>query len=201
MKIRDYNSIKWSDNFCLDSTSSSGLSRLNSSVTTGYKCYQRNGKPSGWRVKLNGTEFMVHRIIWCLMYGSLDIKLVIDHLNGDPFDNSNKNLSMKSFRANSQNKAKRKSNVSGKTGVYKSTIYRNNIPFYFWTAQWNNEFCEMKRKSFSCFKYGEDTAFNLATKTRDFEIEKLNNSGLNYTPRHCGLTPVTSPVPSSVQPT
>jgi len=133
----DYNSIKWEDHFYIDHTSPSGLRWKRDTMggryykilvkekhsVAGSKIKHPCGLRHCWQVRLDSGTYVVHRIIWYLTYGSIAIDRVIDHLNGDPWDNSIANLELKTTKANSQNSQKRKDNTSGYTGV----VYKKNI--------------------------------------------------------------------------
>lgn len=73
-------------------------------------------------------------------------------------------------------------NTSGVVGVSRATDKRNGIQS--WRAQWNDLSGTMKMKSFSCNKYGDTEAFQLACEHRGAMIQKLNQQGAGYTGRH-----------------
>ncbi len=65
--------------------------------------------------RLDGKMIYVHRIIYKIMTG--DEPDQIDHINGDPSDNSWVNLRNVSNKVNQQNQKRRSDNTSGHTGV------------------------------------------------------------------------------------
>jgi hypothetical protein len=69
-------------------------------------------------VKINDRTYGAHRICWVLFHGKWP-KYEIDHINGDPSDNSIKNLRDVSRTVNQQNRKKAQTNnSSGLLGVY-----------------------------------------------------------------------------------
>lgn len=207
---RDYMSVTWEDHFYLDKNSPSGLSRSKDVYTgkgytqlkfkkgspAGSMGYNRGTTPSGWDVRVAGVKYKVHRIIWVMANKHLEEDKVIDHVNGNPFDNSIENLVVKTIQSNSQNQAKRSNNTSGITGVSQTDIKGTS----YWCSRWIDNSVRYS-KAFSIAKLGYETAKKLAIEHRNLQITLLNAAGASYTKRHCGLTPCTSPVPSSVQPT
>lgn len=200
MKRKDYNTIKWEDYFYLDETSPSGLRwkvdrmrgkghKITAAIVyagdvAGTLLTQTASQHNSWRVRLNGTGYLVHRVIHVMLYGSIDSDMVIDHLNGDGSDNTIQNLSLKNQRANNQNCRKRLDNTSGVAGVRMSTHLSRGIPYTNWVARW----CDVSRKecskAFSTNKYGYDEAFELAVAYRNEQIKLLNSAGQCYTERH-----------------
>jgi hypothetical protein len=68
----------------------------------------------------NGNKFYTayHRLIWCHYYGKWpDSNLVIDHKNGDHYDNTIKNLRLVTSTENNRNKSIPKDNKSGHVGI------------------------------------------------------------------------------------
>lgn len=83
-------------------------------------------------VRLNQTNYRVHRIIWKMMTGNEPDNL-IDHINGDRSDNRFGNLRPATYSQNNQNGKFRSSNTTGYKGVtydksrnkYQSSIWLN----------------------------------------------------------------------------
>lgn len=210
MKPKDYNNIKWKEYFYLDESSPSGIRWLNSprkgipaNQVAGNKFYKLDGRKSAWQVMLNNKSYVVHRIMWCMLNNCIDPMLVIDHIDGDPFNNTPVNLTVKTSRENGQNQKKYSTNKTGIVGVRYALgkpTETGYVPEY-WEASWVTLEKKGKAKRFSCHKYGYDQAFALAVAYRAEQISLLNAAGASYTPRHCGLTPAEPPVPSPVQPT
>jgi len=145
MKAKDYNLIQWEEHFYIDETSPSGL-RWARNVMFGnnnssFRCktgdpvgslnYNADNKPVFWRTGLKGSSYYIHRIIWCMHYGHIHNASVVDHINGDPSDNSLKNLRVVSQKLNTHNQSLRSSNTSGTTGV-------SRCRDKYYTATWMN---------------------------------------------------------------
>lgn len=87
------------------------------------------GSPNGdgyLRVRVNGIQFRVHRIIWLMTHGRWP-KGQIDHINGLPSDNRPENMREVTAQGNQRNQHIRADNTSGITGV----AAENG----FWTAR------------------------------------------------------------------
>lgn len=71
------------------------------------------------RVCANKTEYLGHRLVWCLCSGKdLISNLVIDHIDQDKSNNKINNLRLVTWSANAFNKALDKNNKSGVSGVF-----------------------------------------------------------------------------------
>lgn len=67
------------------------------------------------KVRIDGTVYKAHRVIWLYMTGHWPE--IVDHINGDTYDNTFENLRNVDFSANVKNAKRRKDNKSGVTGV------------------------------------------------------------------------------------
>lgn len=135
-----------------------------------------------WVVTYLGTKYQAQRIIWELFNGPIEDDLVIDHIDGDTNNNLIENLRLVTRSWNSQNQSINIKNRSGKTGVFK----RVHKGYEFWVATWVDLESKKKQKNFSCSKYGDEQARELAVSFRDKKIFELNSNGQCYTTRHCG---------------
>lgn len=149
----------------------------------GAKEYGRKGEPLAWRLTILGNRMQAHRAIWLLHYGSIEDGLVIDHLDGNPFNNKIENLAKKTTRANNQNLKLSVLNKTGVCGVFLEND-KNGIPRSY-TATWCNTdgFGCRKRFYFSRYK-DEEAAFVAAKEFREAVIEELKASGMQYSERH-----------------
>lgn len=57
--------------------------------------------------------FQAHRVIWELVYGAIEEGYVIDHIDGNPSNNSLSNLRLVTYSGNSRNRA----SIDGRNGV------------------------------------------------------------------------------------
>lgn len=181
---RDYNQNIFSELFYYDETSPSGLRYINNSKARGInKRYandvvgsiriNKTNNSSVWVVKIHQKAYVIHRVIWKIIYGHVDEDKVIDHIDGNPLNNTIKNLRLTSDIVNNRNTAKQSNNTSGVTGVYFDKRGR-------WRVMWTDSNTAKKMtKSFSIYKYG-DEAFELACKERKLQISKQKD----YSERH-----------------
>lgn len=147
----------------------------------GSREFRKNKEPIGWRIKFQWKNYLVHRIIWVLTHGSIDSKLIIDHLDGNPFNNMVENLSLKTPSGNSMNKRKYANNKTGVTGVYLADDGKGNS---YYQAQWYEINGDRKVKSFPINNLGEDVAKESAIIYREEQIQRLVAEGAAYTDRH-----------------
>jgi len=86
------------------------------------------GKVAGCRTRrgyvklcVDRTAHLAHRLAWLYVTGDDPTQWVIDHANGDPFDNRFCNLRICTNSQNNQNSMKQSNNSSGFKGVYLDT--------------------------------------------------------------------------------
>jgi len=128
------------------------------------------------KVMLEGKHYAVHRIILTLHGISISQKEVVDHIDGDPFNNRIDNLRVVTQAVNSRNQKKSRINTSGLTGV---CLHLNR----YWKAQWYED-SKLFAKYFSISRYGYDCAKELAYEYRAAKISELNNKNYKYSERH-----------------
>ena len=183
MNRLDYNK-NWSEHFQISEESPSGIIRVKDGKVAGNKSFNANGDSKAWKVGFEYNDYFIHRIIWVLVHGSIDPELVIDHNDGDPFNNKITNLSLKTRADNSRNQHKFRSNTTGITGV---TLFKNKQGYLEYIAHWQGDDGKRKLKYFSVKKFGEETAKALAVAYREEQIQRLISEGEGYTERH-GMT-------------
>lgn len=149
----------------------------------GSKEYGRKGEPLAWRLCIKGYRMQVHRVIWIITYGSIEDGFVIDHLDGNPFNNSINNLAKKTVRGNNQNVKLSRRNKTGVCGVFLEKNKRG-IPVSY-TATWWDIDGNPQRKRFYFNKYDSETAaLEAAKEFRESVVENLKASGMQYSDRH-----------------
>lgn len=141
----------------------------------GDEIFHAEDKDGYYRTKFlayNGSKNpMVHRVIYEFHNGKIPDGMSIDHINGNIQDNRIENLRCVTNAVNSRNVGISDRNQTGVLGVrYRE---RENLGGSY-IAFWSDECGTFKDKSFSCSKYGEEKAFELAVEYRKKVIEKLN---------------------------
>lgn len=142
----------------------------------------RNGSAHRWRVKPQGVKatYAVHRIVWALHH-PIDSSKVIDHIDGNPWNNRIENLREVCHKVNARNMKKSRTNKSGVTGV---CFKKNTDGNTYWIATWRDSDGRSKMKAFMTGCYGYEEAFRLACKYRKNVIDELNAKGSNYSRRN-----------------
>lgn len=143
----------------------------------------RRGKVAGykhssgyWVVRLNNVKYYSHRLVWEMHNDTITGAQQIDHRDGDKSNNEIGNLRLVSAKINARNLPMYKTNTSGVTCVFHREIKGKS----YWIARWRSE-GSTKERHFSCNKYGESVAKQLAIAKRNI---KLMEEGSNYTDRH-----------------
>jgi len=191
---RNYNDIDWKEVFYYDETSPSCLRWKNDVCSGQYKQFLNKSKHSEagsltirkcgysfWTVGHKKKTFFIHRIIWCLLRGSISDLLVIDHLDGDASNNKIINLSLKSNDENRRNMKMNKNNTTGMTGVSLITKRVRGIEYKYFRASVSSNKTRLV-KLFNIEEYAN--AFELACEWRKERIKELNEQGAGYTERH-----------------
>lgn len=146
--------------------------------STKYKGKTKTEK-AATELTFNGKVYKTSRIVWFLHFGPIPEGMVIDHLNGNPWDNRIENLACKTQKQNMQNQRKRLTNVSGVTGVYKTIISGNTYWVGFYEGK-SGQTC----KAFSCKILGNEEAKRQAIEFRQLGVLKINIEGESYTKEH-----------------
>lgn len=185
------NQINWHSYFIYDETSLSGLrwkvNRYHGKKLV--KIFRRIGDTvgsatvcRGYRVKLGNSLYFVSRIIF-EMHNNYKLKSsdVIDHVDGNKFNNSLTNLRLVNSTLNNRNVKKSVDNTSGVVGVGRQTDKNGCVS---WVSTTYNLDGTRTRKCFSENKYGAEEAFRLACQAREILLAELNAEGAGYTERH-----------------
>lgn len=186
--------INYSDYFVVDPESPTGL-RWRDDVVRMYTSKQSGtsvaGQPAGVKriikgrsdsivVLLRGKIYIVSRVIWEMVNGTIPEGYIIDHLDGDALNNKIENLACKTRGENMQNRKLDKRNNTGVPGV--SYLESAGVPRYL--ARYQDQNKKARTKAFRLSKYGDD-AFRLACEWRLENLKRLNEEyGLKYTDRH-----------------
>lgn len=169
----NYNNPEFNQTFTYSENSASGLWRDNNVLAGSIRTTKETPLIQAWFVKHKSVAYAVHRIVWYLHHGYISDELIVDHIDGNPLNNKINNLRLVSQEVNNKNHAKQKNNKTGITGVY----YEKSSKRYRVTWSSNSE---KYQKSFSCTKYGDELALELATA---FRMKILSELG-DYSERH-----------------
>lgn len=163
----------------------SGRYRNQVHVRAGDIAGTQSGSNPYWQVKLNGVLLLCHRVIYEMHHGSIGEDYFVDHFDRDKQNNKIGNLRRVFRTGNARNSSKRSDNSSGVTGVHLNvSTNRSGSISCSWRATWNSLAGKINGKAFSCNKYGDDVAFQLACDYRKNMIEELNKQGAGYTSTH-----------------
>ena len=146
------------------------------------------GEPIGWKgkdgygyVRANGKLLKIHHVVMTLNDIEIPKGFVVDHIDGNCFNNDVSNLRCVSFSENLRNQKKYDNNTSGATGVW----WQKNKQGSTWAvACCHSKNGKRLTKSFSVKKLGLLPAFRDAVLYRDKMIHELNKEGFGYTERH-----------------
>jgi len=133
-----------------------------------------------YQLKLGYNNCQNHRIVWEMFNGEIPEGFVVDHIDGNPSNNTIENLRVCTNQENAYNSKKSKLNKSGISGI---SIKDNGTGTLYVTAQWNYS---GKRccKNFSIAKYGYDIAFELAVAARNAALKTIQETGINIHEGH-----------------
>lgn len=180
--------MDWDYYFYYDETSPSGLrNKVKRGTKTRIDAIAGHKHPRDyWYVTVAGKTYPVHRIVYELV-NSVKIKEgnVIDHIDGNSYNNNVSNLREVPWIINSRNSKRNCSNSSGVPGV---TLDEKNKGEFYWLAYWTEADGNRNTESFSVSRYGDTVAFLLACGTRYAAICRLNSEGAGYSEDH-GLRP------------
>ena len=162
--------------------SPTGLFRLGPRGELVAGCFKSNkdGTPKCVDVSIKNKRYKAHTIIWLLHGNTIKDGFVIDHLDGNPFNNKIENLQSKPKKLNHRNNKMCKRNKTGVNGVCR--VGKTNMEYY--KVTWYNLQGRTCSKHFSIKRYGEAEAFRLACEHRRKVISELNTEGAGYTDRH-----------------
>lgn len=135
-----------------------------------------------WTVTHRQKEYIVSRVIYCLTYGSIPSDKLIDHIDGDKFNNNVKNLRLVDHEINGRNRKKNANNKTGHTGISRVTI-PNRANSY---NEYYRVLIKLKSrkitKSFNIAVFGEELALQKAVEYKQSLSDLLQSDG--YTERH-----------------
>lgn len=142
-------------------------------------CASKRNHGTVYSVADTGLNRLAHRVVWFLCTGEdPGAGFVIDHIDGNPSNNTVSNLRKVTVLENNRNVCLRTDNTSGYKGV-------NYSKEGFFVASWYESMKDC-RKAFSCLKYGNDVALALAIEYRHRVVRKQQSLGVGLSERHVG---------------
>ena len=124
--------------------------------------YNSKGEIESFFVKINASLYSACRIVMVLNGEKLSEELVVDHIDGNPTNNSINNLRQISSRVNSLKKRISSNNTTGIPGVQFGN-YRGSL---YYTVNYLDNNKKPRLKYFSFYKLGKEEALQQAIKFR-----------------------------------
>lgn len=145
--------------------------------SVGTKQFMRKGTPHCWRVRIFKINYQIHRVIWELVNGKIPIGKIVDHINGNQFDNRIENLRLVDLAINARNAKRRKDNKTGCHGV-RVTTNKQGRKYVVATYKLNKKpIC----KVWSLSKITIEQALKEAKEWRKTKLTELDNE---FMPQH-----------------
>ena len=179
--------INWEDYFTYSESSPTGL--RNKFDRYGGKnkksIVAKEGDVAGYvasngygHVTVDYKGYLSHRVIWEMYNGNIPPRKFIDHIDGNPGNNSLSNLRLVESSGNGRNKLPRDGRLTG----VRATIYRGSIQS--WSAYWKEKDKKQEIVYFSVKSLGFEKAFESAVEKRLEMVKYLNSIGEDYSLRH-----------------
>ena len=147
-------------------------------------CFRKraDGEPKCVDFIYHGKKYLVHNIVYEIFNG-FKSGTIVDHIDGNPWNNNPSNLRDVSLAINARNVRKSKRNNTGVVGVSKTSA--SNGKYWYYEAFVSCLLTgKLIRKKFSINFLGEVEAFRLACTWRESQMNILNTNGAGYTDRH-----------------
>ena len=199
--MKKHSSLEWSKYFYLCDSSPTGIrwavfnraikpeSRRYKGDIAGFKKSIGGGKHDYYRVKVCGTNYAVHRIVWEMRNGTIPDGHVVNHKDGDTFNNSVDNLETcpqihnMRRRKDHSGRGVSRANKTGVTGVSFSVKWnkeRTGKVEYF-VAYYTNPLTSINEsKHFRIDTLGKEVAFAFAVDWRESNIRAIQDKGYGY---------------------
>lgn len=198
----NYNSVDWKSIVEYDENSPSGLSwkinimsgkyqqiqKIKTGDFAGNKHFQGK-RPHAWTIGYKGERYYIHRIVWILKFENIPDNMVIDHIDGNPFNNKITNLRLVTQHVNARNRKLLPQNKTGVNGVCINSKHRKSgkIDTYI-VITWKDYKSgkgKYKRKAFDILDFNsQESALEFGRIYREDIIANLNDGSPEYTERH-----------------
>ena len=156
-------------------------------IDTDAGCFVRGKKQEKKciNINFNGSVRKVHRIIWELLVEPIPAGMVIDHLDGNPWNNKIENLFCKTQKQNCQNAVRDTMSNTGIKGVRLTLMNGGNnayIEARVYLGGDDDKSYQSARFSLDEFRY--KAALEKAIEWRNAKLQEANGQGERYTDRH-----------------
>lgn len=119
------------------------------------------------KISIFNRTYLSHRLAWLYVYGDFP-KDEIDHIDGNPTNNSIKNLRSATSQENKKNMCRPKTNTSGVIGVgwrkcrkkWRATISLNNKQLHLGYFDSFEDACKSRKKAETKYNYHENHGRN-----------------------------------------
>ena len=142
--------------------------------------FRKNGDAKCIRICFNNKVYYAHNLVWEIHTGRKVTK-IIDHIDGNPFNNKIDNLREVDFTSNARNVQLSPRNKTGVVGVCLTSS--SNGDYIYYEAFVSDLNGKLIRKKFN-FTSDKEEAFQKACNWRKEQLELLNSLGAGYTQRH-----------------
>jgi len=142
--------------------------------------HRNNGDPKCIRISFNGKTYYAHNLVWEIFNNRIPNGLV-DHIDGNPFNNRIENLREASYSINARNVKISPRNTTGVVGVSLTSSNNGTYVYYEAYVSWLDG--KLVREK---FPIGDNKrqAFEDACNWRKSKLQLLNALGAGYTERH-----------------
>ena len=117
MKVIDTNRLKELLSYDESTGYFTWIKSTSNRVPVGRVCNTPNSKAGYIQIRIDGTVYLSHRLVWLYIHGSMPDGQ-IDHIDHVKTNNLISNLRVVDNKTNSQNQSMNKANTSGYAGVY-----------------------------------------------------------------------------------
>lgn len=175
---KDYNDVDWGSIVFYDESSPTFLRYISGNNTPSPKNKRLANEVAGTlnkkyaSIKYNNKSWLIHRIVWILHKGSIEVQNVINHIDFNTHNNCIENLEECTFRQNLcrtkilKNINLNHRNISSINGIHECVKNNGYKEYKYASVQWMDEYGKARNKLFSYEKYSKEIAWKLAVEFR-----------------------------------